>query len=234
MTNALLAYISQGQLHLQRHGAGEAELLESPFARSLKDRVIQIHNRNAWKLQGRGGQRLSRALHAPEQPDPAALRVAITSVARGLNPGELMYTLETDEISGVFTRDAAGIETRLFHTADFRARHLDPHPTGSDVALSVCYRNGLANLALLNADGSGLTEITEGESVDHAPRWVPCPGRRLVYQSAGIARDPQARFSGFGPVSIHQLDLDTGDISCLAQDDHFDFLWPRIAADGAL
>uniref|UniRef100_Q020R7 Uncharacterized protein n=1 Tax=Solibacter usitatus (strain Ellin6076) TaxID=234267 RepID=Q020R7_SOLUE len=234
MTDHQLAYISQGQLHLQRYGEGEGELLESPFGRSLKDRAIQIHNRNAWKLQGRGGQSLSRALHSPADRDPAAFRITITSVARGLHPGHLFYTLETDETSGVFTRDAAGLETRLFHTADFRARHLDPHPDGSEVALSIHHRNGLANLALLKSDGTGLTEITEGESVDQAPRWVPGPGRRLVYQSAGMARDPQARFSGFGPSSIRQLDLDTGDVSCLAQDDNFDFLWPRIAAGGEL
>jgi hypothetical protein len=229
-----LAYISQGQLHLKRNGDEGGEVLESTFGRSLRDRAIQIHNRNAWKLQGRGGQNLSRALHTPAEPDPGAFRIAITSVARGVNPGELLYTLETDEISGVFTRNVEGLETRLFHTADFRARHLDVHPDGSEVALSIHHRNGLANLALLKTNGTGLTEITEGESVDQAPRWAPGPGRRLVYQSAGIARDPQARFAGFGPSSVRQLDLDTGEISCLAQDDKFDFLWPRIATDGAL
>jgi hypothetical protein len=53
----LLAYISHGQIHLQGDDSGE--ILESPFGRSLRDRAMQISNRNAWKTQGRGGQSLS-------------------------------------------------------------------------------------------------------------------------------------------------------------------------------
>ena len=87
---------------------------------------------------------------------------------------------------------------------------------------------------MLKSDGSDLTEVTDGESVDEAPRSAPGPGRRLVFQSAGLARDPRGRFTGLGPSSVQQLDLDTGEISCLVQDDNFDFLWPRIAADGTL
>lgn len=228
----LLAYISCGRLHLESEDGGE--ILESAFGCSLRDRTIQIHNRNAWKLQGRGGQSLSRALHMPPEREPGSFRIAISSVSRGLNPGELLYTLETDEISGVFFRDSAGVERRLFHTADFRARHVDPHPDGGEVALSTFHADGTANLAVLRTDGSGLTEVTDGDSVDQAPRWVPGPGRRLVFQSAGVARDSGARLSGYGPSAVQQLDLDTGAISCLAQDANFDFLWPRIGSDGTL
>lgn len=232
MPHPLLAYISCGRLHLESEGGGE--ILESAFGCSLRDRAIQIHNRNAWKLQGRGGQSLSRALHLPAEREPSPFRIAISSVSRGLNPGELLYTLETDDISGVFFRDSAGVERRLFHTADFRARHVDPHPAGGEVAVSTFRPDGTANLAVLKTDGSDLTEVTDGDSVDQAPRWVPGPGRRLVFQSAGVARDPGARLSGYGPSAVQQLDLDTGAISCLAQDAKFDFLWPRIDSDGTL
>jgi len=232
VTNPFLAYICQGQLYVQ--GDGDGQILESPFGRSLRDRAIQIYNRHTWKTQGRGGQALSGAIRAPAERDPGEFRIAITSVARGLNPGELLYTLETDEISGVFARDDAGIEQRLFHTADFRVRHLDAHPDGGEFAVSIYHRDGSANLAVLKADGSDLTEVTDGESVDEAPRWAPGPGRRLVFQSAGLARDPRGRHIGCGPSSVQQLDLDTGEISYLVQDDNFDFLCPRIAADGTL
>ncbi len=232
MPHPLLAYISQGQLHLERDGGGE--ILESPFGLSLRDRAVQIQNRNAWKLRGRGGQSLSRALKMPAEADLREFRIAVTSVTRGLKPGELLYTLETDEISGVFARDGAGVEKRLFHTADFRAGHIDAHPDGSTIALSISHPGGMANLAVLKTDGSDLTEVTDGESLDQAPRWVPGPGRRLVFQSAGIARDSKARFSGYGPFAVRLLDVDSGEMSCLAQDSKFDFLAPRMAADGNL
>ncbi len=232
MTSPLLACISQGQLSLQ--GDGGAQILESPFGRSLRDRAVQIYNRNAWKEQGRGGRMLASALHTPAERDPGEFRISITSVTRGNRPGELLYTLETDEISGVFARDAEGQETRLFHTADFRARYLDAHPNGAEIALSVLHRSGMENLAVVKADGSDLVEVTDGESQDQAPRWAPGPGRRLVFQSSGMARDALGRFARFGPFAIQQLDLDTGEIESLAQSAEFDFLWPRIAADQTL
>jgi hypothetical protein len=170
----------------------------------------------------------------PAERDPGEFPISITSATRGANRGELLYTLETDEISGVFARDAAGIEKRLFHTADFRLRHLDAHPEGSEVAVSIYHRDGTANLALLKMDGSDLTEVTDGESMDLAPRWIPGPGRRLVFQSAGLARDARARYSGYGPSAVQQVDLDTGEIRCLAQAPNFDFLWPFVGTDGAL
>jgi len=232
VTDAILACISEGQLSLQ--GDGGEQILESPFGRSLRDRAVQIYNRHAWKTQGRGGQSLGRALRTPEERDPSEFRIAITSVTRGTHPGELLYTLETNEISGMFSRDAGGIEKRLFHTADFRIRHLDAHPDGEEIATSVFLRDGMANLAVLKTDGSGLTEITDGDSVDEAPRWAPGPGRRLVYQSSGMGRDTAGRFARRGAAAIQQLDLDTGEIRCLAQDEGFDFLSPRMAADGSL
>ncbi len=232
MTDLLLACISQGQLSLEGNGGGQ--ILESPFGRSLRDRAVQIYNRHAWKMQGSGGQSLTRALRTAPERDPSDFRIAITSVTRGSHPGELLYTLETDEISGVFARDAEGVEKRLFHTADFRVRHLDVRPDGAEIAVSVAYRNGMENLAVLKADGSGLTEVTDGDSRDQAPRWAKGPGRRLLFQSSGMGRDPHGRLARLGPFSIQELDLDTGEISCLAQAAEFDFLAPRVAADGNL
>ena len=231
MAEPFLAYISQGQLYLH---SDVARVVESPFGRTLRERAIEIYNRHAWKTQGRGGQSLTRALRAPTEPDPAEFRIEITGVSRGSHSGEIFYTLETDDICGVFIRNRDGVERRLFHTADYRLRQPDVHPDGSEIAVSAYYRNGAANLALVTSDGSTVTEITDGDSLDEAPRWAPGPGRRLVFQSAGMARGPGGRFSGHGPFSIQQLDLATGDMHCLGEDAQFDFLWPRFAADGSL
>ena len=232
MPHPLLAYISHGQLHLQGDDSGE--VLESPFGRSLRERAIQISHRNAWKTQGRGGQSLSRALRMPPPANPADFQLTMTSVARGIRPGEMLYTLETDEISGVFARDGEGLEKRLFHTADFRASQPAMHPGGKEIAISVRHSPVMANLAVMNGDGSSLTEVTDGESLDEAPRWIPGPGRRLVFQSAGAGRDRKGRLSGKGSTGVHRIDLDSGEMSCLVEDSSFDFLSPQMAADGTL
>jgi hypothetical protein len=166
--------------------------------------------------------------------DPSHFRIAITSVTRGLKPGEVYYCLETDEISGVFVVDATGFEQRLFHTADFRVRSVAIHPDGSVIAVSVMHQNMTANLAILNAEGSDFREISEGDSVDLAPRWAPGPGRKLVFQSAGLGRDASGRFTGLGPFAIQQLDLESGEIQTLAEEAESDLLGPQMSADGAL
>jgi hypothetical protein len=208
--------------------------LESPFGRSLRDRAAEIHNRHAWKTQGRSAQFMRGMLWPEDGHDPSHFRIAITSVTRGLKPGEVYYCLETDEISGVFVVDATGFEQRLFHTADFRVRSVAIHPDGSVIAVSVMHQNMTANLAILNAEGSDFREISEGDSVDLAPRWAPGPDRKLVFQSAGLGRDASGRFTGLGPFAIQQLDLESGEIQTLAEEAESDLLGPQMSADGAL
>jgi len=227
-----LAYLAQGKLHWR--GDGISHELESRFGRSLRDRAAQIHNRHAWKMQGTSAQFMRGMLWAGQERDPAAFRISMTSVTRGRSAGEILYSLETDEISGVFAVDSTGAEQRLFHTADFRVRHLAMRPDGSEIAAAVNHTDWTANLALLNGDGSNLREITDGESIDLAPRWAPGTQGRIVFQSAGLGRDAAGRLSGTSPFAIHQLDLDSGDITCLAEDPEADLLGPQQDAEGSL
>src|SRR5581483_1031577 len=86
----------------------------------------------------------------------------------------------------------------------------------------------------MNGDGSDMREISEGDSVDLAPRWVPGASRRLVFQTAGLGRDAAGRFSGYGPFAVQQLDLDSGDLTTLAEDPDSDLLGPQKTASGDL
>jgi hypothetical protein len=232
VTERSLAYLEQGKLHL--FGGGSTAAMESPFGRSLRERAAQIHNRNAWKMQGHGAQFMRGMLWPAQAHDPGEFRIAITSIARGRNPGEVFYSLETDEISGVFTVQLGSVEQRLFHTADFRVRHIAVDPQGRGIAVAVLHPSLTANIAVLDEDGSAFQEVSEGDSVDLAPRWAPGPGRRLVFQSAGLGRDGAGRYSGVGPFAVHRLDLDSGELECLAEEPDSDLLAPQADAEGTL
>src|SRR5262249_21443616 len=91
-----------------------------------------------------------------------------------------------------------------------------------------------AHIAVMRADGSALTEVTEGDSVDLAPSWVPAAPRRLVYQAAGVARDRSGRLLGLGPSAIHELDLERGEVRTLAESPAHDLFAPRVGDDGEL
>src|SRR5262249_59855487 len=94
--------------------------------------------------------------------------------------------------------------------------------------------SGRSRLAAMRLDGSDMEELTEGDSVDLAPSWVPNVHRRLVYQSAGIARDAKGFPVGLGPFGVHQLDIDSGAITTLVESPQHDMLGPKVAGDGTL
>jgi len=232
MPSHQLAYLAQGKLHLR--GSGEPTTLESEFGRSLRERAAQIHQRHAWKMQGHGARFMTGALWGTRLDDSAELHVAITSIATARNSGHLLYSLETSDVSGIFRVDPSGVEQRLFHTADFRVRHIALDPTGSSIAASIVHNNFTSHIAILAVEGTDFFEATDGDSFDIAPRWVPGPGRRIVFQSAGLGRDSAGRFAGLGPFAIQQLDLDSGDMRCLADEPEYDLLGPQRTSDGSL
>jgi hypothetical protein len=84
----------------------------------------------------------------------------------------------------------------------------------------------------MNGDGNDLTELTEGDSLDLAPSFEQGTTRRIVFQSAGVARTREGQAVGVGPFAIRRLDLDRGEVDTVAEDEGFDFLGPRGLADG--
>jgi hypothetical protein len=84
------------------------------------------------------------------------------------------------------------------------------------------------------SDATDLREVTEGDAQDRFPAWLPGPGARLVYQSAGVGRDGAGRPTEIGASEVHVLDLEQGSLETLASDPGHDLLSPQIAPDGTL
>lgn len=246
----VFAYVS-GETLFVCDARGESRPIESRFGHAVRDRAQRIAQRNAWKREGsREGLLTGASLWGGATgADLDALRVAIVGVGRGRTRGELLYTLDTDEVSGVFavspapSDDGSGTdgadgedaeESRLFHSNHVRIDHLAAHPERDEIACSVRADQGASQIAVMRADGTGLAQVTEGDSVDQAPSWVPGRPRTLVYQSAGIGRDAQGEPVALAPFAIEQLDLETGELLTRAESPRFDYLSPRVGADGLL
>jgi hypothetical protein len=227
-------YIAQGSLNVQEPGR-PARLVESKFGRSLIDRACQIQQRNAWKTQGTGAQFMNgRALWGGLPEDATTLAIAVTGISRGTQIGEIVYSLATPEITGVFAlRNQATDEQRLFHTADFRIAQLSAHPTEDRIACVVEGR-GLSNIAVMRGDGCELTDLTQGDSLDRSPSWVPGSKTDLLYQSSGIARDQHGNNLGAAPARIERLNIENGAIATLLGDEQHDYLDPQMDAEGNL
>lgn len=231
MAEPAVAFLSRRKLHVRKNGV--TRIVDSEFERTIRERTASIERRHAWKTQGRGAMFMG-GVWAAQANARNEFPVLLTGVTAAQD-GALLYSMETDSVSGVFLLDPEGVETRLFHTADFCIRHAALDSEGSMLAATAFHKQDMrSNIAVLPVRGTDLLEVTEGDSFDQLPHWVPGPRRRIVFQSAGIGRDAGGRFAGLGPCTIQELDLDSGDLEEIASENGCDLLHPRKTDNGTL
>lgn len=231
---AEVAYLSQGKLFFKRDDE-PAQELESQFGQTVQERILQIKRRNSWKDQNMMASFFPpEILRELERQADNAPPIAITSLCQG-QANELFYALAVGEVGGIFrlNRDTQR-EDRLFHSNNFQVYHLDLSPDGQHIACTTLYPTGVANIALMTVDGIRPRDVTEGDSVDLAPRWVEGQARALVFQSAGIGRDRNGLPVEQAPFTIERLDFEQQTLDTLVADPHCDLLGPRLLADGTL
>jgi hypothetical protein len=231
-----VAYLTGGRIHL-KSGDQPPRLIESPYAKGVHERAVRSQQRHAWKSEGEGeGGFLGGAViwgksAAGDGPAP----ILTTSLARGLGPGQLIYSLASGSLSAVCESDGlGGEERRLWNDNKRKVEHLHACPSRGDLVFSVRHANGTANVGILFKGEPGINEVTEGDSVDTAPAWVPGATRRIVYQSAGVGRNQHGHFMALGPFSVQSLDVDTAEMETLLEDAQHDYLSPRMLEDGTL
>jgi hypothetical protein len=228
-----LAWLARNQL-VVKEGNESPRPIESQFAENARRKSAESAQRNAWKTQNTGALFMGMGAR-----DAGQLSVEVPAHLTGLTSqpsGELVYSLELRDVSGVFevSRDGKD-EKRLYHGTMGGLRDLARHPQASITAgVTSNVRAGTSHVCLVGLDGEGVTVLTEGDAVERHPRWVPGMPRALVYESAGVGRTPDGLFAGLGPSSIVQLDAKTGALETLAEAPGFDLCQPRIGEDGAL
>ena len=231
----VIAYLAGGKLRVKA-GQEPVRTIESQYGQTIRDRAVKAAQRHAWKAQGAGDKFLSgEMLWGRAVRDPGAVRVDITSICGGRAGDQILYSLESDSLCGILAVEGLGAEERrLWNNHGQRLRYLSHHPARGHLACSLENRFGTANVAVILEDGSGLREVTEGDSVDTAPRWIPGDGLRLVFQSAGVGRDRDGHFAALGPYAIQELDVENGRMTALAEDAENDLLTPQKTEDGSL
>jgi hypothetical protein len=233
--NVNIAYLAGNKLVVQN--AGEtARQIESKFGIEIRTRMVEVHKRDSWKTRGRGARFMSGAmLWGQDDVDLTTVRINITGLGRGRQRGEVLYALNTDDVSGVFLVDiATREEKRLFHTDHLFIQDLCAHPEQNLVACSVAHENCTSHIATMQADGSHLSNVTEGDSVDQSPHWIPGAPGQLIFQSADIGRDQAGYFVTLGPFSLQRLNLGDRALTTVLEDARYDFLSPQMTSEGGL
>ena len=229
-----IAYIAEGRMRLKVAGT-EPRTIESRYGQTVTERVLKGRERHAWKNAERNKAFLyGEALWGNGAGDLNSVPMSVTSICRGKQPGEFIYSLQSDSLCGILQVEKNGEEERrLWNKHNQRIRFLD---IGSDGRIACCLENklGTADIAVMTPDGGGISSATEGDSLDTAPRWVAGSTDKIVFQSAGIGRNREGVMVGVGPFAIESLDTVSGEMTTLLSNPQMDYLTPYMAADETL
>ena len=231
------AYLSGGKLYL-KFGQAKVQAITSEFGQAAQERGSQMQRRNGWKRK----HAMSTGLAGDVSPADAVVPIAVQGVCP-TSADRLIYTLEAGEVGGIFTLERLPVsisdrqqpkEKRLFHSADFKVDRIHFHPEHNLIACAVVRKDGTANIATMPVDAVHLEEVTEGDAIDLAPKWVPGERKAIVFQSAGISRNRSGYIIEHEHSTIQLLDLDRQEAIALASDPKYDLLSPQISTDGTL
>jgi len=228
-----IAYLAHGKVRLKA-GAAAPRTIDSAYGNSIREKEVRAQQKHSWKAGGNGspfsGPVLwGKAAMAQDVP------LAVTSICGGRETGGLVYSLESGSLCALLETGQLGAdERRLWNDNRTRIRHLAVSRPAGDLAFGVLHENGTANIGIKLNGESGVQELTEGDSFDTAPHWIPGEGRRIVFQSAGIGRNREGHFLALGPFCIQELNAAAGDLKTIVEERHFDFLAPQARADGTL
>lgn len=229
-----IAYLAQGKIRLKT-GADAPRTLDSAYGNSIRERAVRAQQKHSWKAAGDDGSPFSGGALWGKAAKTDDVPLSITSICGGKDAGGLIYSFESGSLCALLEVAQLGAEEkRIWNDNRTRIRHVTMSRDKGHMAFSILHENGTANIGVkLNGEG-GVKELTEGDSFDTAPRWMPGEGRKLIFQSAGIGRNRAGHFLALGPFGIQQLDAEAGEMTTLLEDPKYDYLAPQALPDGSV
>jgi hypothetical protein len=229
-----VAYLAQGRIRI-KNGNEPPRTIDSVYGNSIREKAVRTQQKHSWKSAGNDPSPFSGAVLWGKAAMPGDIPLAITSICGGKDAGGLVYSLESGSLCALVEVGQLGAEERrLWNDNRTQIRHVSVSRQTGDMVFSVLHENGTANIGVKLCGEGGIKEVTEGDSFDTAPRWLPGAGRKVVFQSAGIGRNREGQFLALGPFSIQRLELEAGELTTLLEDPHYDYLAPQCLADGSL
>jgi hypothetical protein len=231
------AFISGSKLFVH-DGAPPLKEMGSRFARDIEERQAAARQRHAWKTES--DERVAGLPGAAVWGKQAIAhgdvsRVEWSAVTRGPTSREVTFAIRVGDVGGLFENTVTGDdERRLLHRQHLHVDDMERHPETGVLAYTDSGGNGTVHLALKQPFDNNGRQLTEGDSLDQAPSWVFGCDHRLVYQSAGIARNTKGWHLGTGPYVLNELNLQSGEVTTLLEDADHDLLLPHKLADGTL
>ena len=230
-----IAFLAQGKVFFL-DDRGETREWKSPFAELVAERHQKIEQKHAWKTAGRGA-RFMRGGMAWEMPEMEAQTMVptFTGLSPACDAGSLIYTINVAGVHGIcLFRAETNDERRLLHGSDRTPQDLGAAPDQDFIACAVAQQDCSSHIGVMDREAGDLRQVTEGDTVDLCPSWIPGTPGHLVFQSAGIGRNTEGFPQSMGPSSIQRLNVLSGNLDTLLEAPAFDFMAPQVDAQGNL
>ncbi|MBE0537745.1 MAG: hypothetical protein IH624_18955 [Phycisphaerae bacterium] len=227
------AFISDGRLHL-RGSDGTSREIESRFVREKIDSAEQHRAHSGWKNSNcEDGSCWNRSVvWGSQSSSPSAAAFRFRDVI-AVDANTLYYTVTNNVITGLFKYDIAeDEELRLFHRNGFKEAGMGFSQARTEFVMGVIDEDGKAGIQLLDERGGCKRRLTAGDSMDINPVFSRTDTNRVLFQSAGIARDEEGFMIAYGPSAICSLDTENDQMADILADDRYDYLLPRDDAEG--
>ena len=224
-------YISDGKL-FSYSGGDKSNLIESKYVEDMQAREEKGKKLAAWKEGTTWDTSFAQMRGMGERHDEA--NIQFSSVTRS-GDSKLLYFLKGAGFGGLFEYCLkTKKELRLMHRQNLDYRDLSRPNANEQVLLCAMQSGGNANIGLIEPHGNTYQELTGGDTIDTAPSWVWDKPNQMVYQSQGLARDPEGYIKGVGPAEIILFDTQSGDLSTIFADESSDYLTPQVSQSGSL
>ncbi|HOO93585.1 MAG TPA: hypothetical protein PKX94_08950, partial [Opitutales bacterium] len=210
----------------------------SAFAAQVVARHQQAMERRQWKA-GSGDSMMTRGYDlwgngSRGGSGDDSMLVRMLSVTGSPRPELIYYSLATDAVGGLFCQNLdTGEERRVFHKERYHLDDLAHHPTRNEI-LAVKRDADGSSIVITACERFDVHTVTEGDSLDLSPSWIPGEEDSFVYQSAGVGRNQSGNAIGLGPCSIIRVDMKSGRSTVLLEDEQYDYLCPRMDKEGNL
>jgi hypothetical protein len=229
--------IAKGELWLNAEGAAPRQIT-SAFAREVVERDERSRRNTSWKHAPReqgSGVIPANALWGRQQAAVLAPPKFLHACFGG-DERTVYYVLRVGEAIGLFRQHLdEDREVRLFHKSGIAIQGLAFNPRDRRLVLSVGLADGTAQLEGYDVEGTLKGAVAGGDSIDVAPALVPGAASAAVFQSSGVARHPErGTVAAVAHATLCRLDYKSGQLETLVDDKAYDFIVPKVAADGTL
>ena len=228
-----LLYISKGELFYLQEQAGT--IISCQAVEKYKFNLREISQRKEWKTKGAGALFMGLSTYSGEEF--LGTTGTLVSDAVFTEEGEFIYSALLDTGTAIYSKPLSQCENYeglILRKNDLKTYDMAYDKKNHRLAIAASTLSYDRHIAILGIDSAHIDFLTEGDSLDGNPAFDPKNPDQLYYDSCGFAYGEQGNILGVGAKEICRLNLQSGALDTILENNKFDFIKPQLDLEGNL